>query len=204
VKQFLPRAHVVAAPHQVGQQGELALGQAHRAMGRDGPPAVQVELYAAGLEVALLTGWGWRLVVQVPPDARGQLCAGEGFGDDVHRALVERLDPGGYVGDGGQHDDRRAGFALLQHAEDVEPTAKRHGEVEEHQVDVTRVELVQRSLTVSSLVDGVALGRERPVQVRADPRFVVHHQQAGHGSPRFLNTTQRVTARPLPEWRRAS
>ena len=63
------------------------------------------------------------------------------------------------------------------------PPRRGHGEVEEDQVHVTGVELVQRSLTVSGLKDGVALGRERPVQDRADPRLVVHHKQAGHAKP---------------------
>ena len=72
--------------------------------------------------------------------------------------MVECLDPGGYVGDRGQHDDRRAGFALPQLAEDLEPAASRHGEVEKHEVEVTKVELIQRILTVSGLIDGVPLG----------------------------------------------
>jgi len=39
------------------------------------------------------------------------------------------------------------------------------------------VELIKRILTVSGLIDGVPLGRKRPVQVRTDPRLVVYHQQ---------------------------
>src|SRR6185436_16794208 len=62
VEQLLAGAHVVAAPHQVGQQCELALAQDRRAMGGDRPTAVQVELYPAHLEVARFASRGWRLV----------------------------------------------------------------------------------------------------------------------------------------------
>jgi len=98
--------------------------------------------------------------VQVPADACGQLHRGKGFGHNVHRAPVERLDPGGDLGDRRQHDHRRAGLTILQRAEDLEPTPPRHGEVEEDQIHIAGVELVQRSLTVSGLTDCVALGRK--------------------------------------------
>jgi hypothetical protein len=52
----------VGAPHEVGEQGELAPGQAHRSIRGHSPAAVQVQLYAAGLDVALLTGPRWRRI----------------------------------------------------------------------------------------------------------------------------------------------
>jgi hypothetical protein len=132
----------------------------------------------------------------VPADTCGQLHRGKRLDDDVHRASVERLDPGRDLGGSGQHDDRRAGFALLQHAEHVEPASTRHGKVEQDHVHVTSVDLVQRSLTIRGLADGVALGRERAVQDRADARLIVHHKHAG--GKNFVRT-RGLMAHPMPK-----
>ena len=164
---------------------------------------MQVELDAASPEVARPTRRKRCLLAQVPADPRGQLGRGEGLDDHVHRAVLECLDPEGDVSGGGEHDHGRGGITLPQNVEDVEPTTTRHDEVEQDKVHLTGVELVQRCLTVSGLIDSVALGRERSVQKCADPGFIVHHEQGGHGcSPRRFRRARdwpRMAARQRAE-----
>ena len=56
-----------------------------------------------------------------------------------------------------QDEHGHPGFMLLDFAQDLEPAASRHGDVEDHNVPVLLPDEVQRLLGVSSFAEGGAL-----------------------------------------------
>ena len=93
--------------------------------------------------------------MQLSTDPSGQLNGGEGLGDHVHSAAVERLDPRVERGDRGQHDHRRARCSFLENTEDLETATPWHHQVEQDQVNISALQLVECDLAVLRLVDRV-------------------------------------------------
>ena len=125
--------------------------------------------------------------------AREELADGEGLGDVVVGAGVERrhlvrLRPAG------REDDDRDRGPLAQPADDLETVQVGKPEVEDDEVGLPRRGLEQAVLAGLGLDDAIALARQRGAEEAADRRLVLddQHDRAGRRRTRRLGLARRL------------
>jgi hypothetical protein len=77
------------------------------------------------------------------------------------------------------HDDRQGGVTLLQSSQGLDPhRARRHHEVEQHQVGTHFIKVKQRRVATRCFGNLESLGAQQRAEHAADVRFVVDNQDS--------------------------
>ena len=122
--------------------------------------------------------------IKAAGDGIEDLVGAEGFQDKIDGTGTQRLDRGFKVGKGGDQDGfgKKADGALL--GQPIDAVLAGHNIVEDHHVEMMRVELARGLVGIGRLLDPFAARPERANQEVAHARLVIDDQNGCLRKPR--------------------